>query len=475
MLGVRYQVKNEALLGLCFLPTGLGNILGAQIIGCISDRTVIQWQERRQGVWYPEDRLRAALIPALVAPIPLLVYGLVNQLKCASDHARHTSSTSCMLDRPEVPGMPRSGSLARAIRWYWSTLRTWMRLPTVVTWIPGMGRAAHSNARSAESLGANKLVTSLLIHVPSDSLLMIMHHARPQINSGLRSVFMAFGIAATLPMITIFYILLIPSIPPTIARQHQPSTFHSLSSTPPSTTSPRAPDTPHLAPHHTGNENPSVPDDPETARPRPDSPPHHAHRAAAVLNYPAVAENLREGTGRTGERPQASHTSLWGVLLLLVTVDDNKPPRPTPFHRQGIHPADPPPAPLLASSSFRRRNQAQSVVVAARRRRRCERRPGRTSNPNREQTPPTGDPSPHYPSTEAATRAVADVKHSRRFLTPLPPPPPPAELEQTTRTANGHQPQHPARPPHCLRQPQEARPTGLSTVAHFRSRRPPPS
>lgn len=54
--------------------------MGAKLIGRLSDRNVIQWREKRKGVWYPEDRLRAALLPfALLAPIPLLVYGLVNQ------------------------------------------------------------------------------------------------------------------------------------------------------------------------------------------------------------------------------------------------------------------------------------------------------------------------------------------------------------------------------------------------------------
>jgi len=53
---------------------------GAQIIGRISDRTVIQWRQKRGGVWYPEDRLRAALLPFLVIiPVPLVLFGLVNR------------------------------------------------------------------------------------------------------------------------------------------------------------------------------------------------------------------------------------------------------------------------------------------------------------------------------------------------------------------------------------------------------------
>lgn len=53
---------------------------GAAIVGCISDHTVINWKNKRGGVWYPEDRLRAAVIAyAIIVPIPLLVYGLANQ------------------------------------------------------------------------------------------------------------------------------------------------------------------------------------------------------------------------------------------------------------------------------------------------------------------------------------------------------------------------------------------------------------
>ncbi|KAF5325444.1 hypothetical protein D9619_010047 [Psilocybe cf. subviscida] len=131
-IGVRYHVKNEALLGLCFLPAGLGSVLGAQIVGRVSDRTVIQWRERRKGIWYPEDRLRAALIPfALVAPIPLLVYGLVN----------HGVGV-------EMCFGPCAAYLVDVM-----------------------------HTRSAESLGAN---------------------------NGLRSVLMALGIAATLPMMDMY-------------------------------------------------------------------------------------------------------------------------------------------------------------------------------------------------------------------------------------------------------------------------------
>ena len=50
------------------------------MVGRISDYTVIRWREKRGGVWYPEDRLRASLIPfAVVVPIPVLAFGVINQ------------------------------------------------------------------------------------------------------------------------------------------------------------------------------------------------------------------------------------------------------------------------------------------------------------------------------------------------------------------------------------------------------------
>ncbi|KAF5318029.1 hypothetical protein D9619_012107 [Psilocybe cf. subviscida] len=149
-IGLRYHIKNEALLGLCFLPAGLGNILGARIIGRISDRTVIQWREKRKGAWYPEDRLRAALIPfALVAPIPILVYGLVNQYVDGP-----LGLTTCLLCL------------------FISGAGVEMCFGPCAAYLVDV-----MHARSAESLGAN---------------------------NGLRSVLMALGIAATLPMMDMY-------------------------------------------------------------------------------------------------------------------------------------------------------------------------------------------------------------------------------------------------------------------------------
>jgi hypothetical protein len=54
-------------------------LVGASIAGLISDRTVIWWRNKRKGAWYPEDRLRASLIPlALIVPLPVIAFGFIN-------------------------------------------------------------------------------------------------------------------------------------------------------------------------------------------------------------------------------------------------------------------------------------------------------------------------------------------------------------------------------------------------------------
>jgi hypothetical protein len=50
-------------------------------VGRVSDHIVIKWRRNRKGVWYPEDRLRAAVIPfAVLVPLSVLSFGLVNKL-----------------------------------------------------------------------------------------------------------------------------------------------------------------------------------------------------------------------------------------------------------------------------------------------------------------------------------------------------------------------------------------------------------
>ncbi|KAJ7350409.1 MFS general substrate transporter [Mycena albidolilacea] len=98
-IGARYNITNEAIIGACFLPLGLGNIseyslarlscfefeltepliqVGAPLAGILSDRAVIKWRKRRGGVWVPEDRLRATLLGAATfVPLSIVFCGLI--------------------------------------------------------------------------------------------------------------------------------------------------------------------------------------------------------------------------------------------------------------------------------------------------------------------------------------------------------------------------------------------------------------
>lgn len=96
-LGKRYNITNEALIGLLFLPVGVGNIstlayplaclstdscarlVGAPLSGKLSDAMVVRWRAKRKGVWVPEDRLRASLLGAFLAPASTLVCGLLTE------------------------------------------------------------------------------------------------------------------------------------------------------------------------------------------------------------------------------------------------------------------------------------------------------------------------------------------------------------------------------------------------------------
>ncbi|TFK64589.1 MFS general substrate transporter [Pluteus cervinus] len=78
-IGERYGISNEFFIGACFLPVGIGHMVGAPLAGHISDKIVVQWREKR-GRWYPEDRLRASIWGALVfVPLSTLFSGLLTQ------------------------------------------------------------------------------------------------------------------------------------------------------------------------------------------------------------------------------------------------------------------------------------------------------------------------------------------------------------------------------------------------------------
>ncbi|KAJ3555605.1 hypothetical protein NP233_g12168 [Leucocoprinus birnbaumii] len=74
-IGKKYGIENEALLGLCILPLGIGNAIGSPVSGWVSDRMVIKYRQKR-GYWYPEDRLRASLYSCFL-PLTVLTSGLI--------------------------------------------------------------------------------------------------------------------------------------------------------------------------------------------------------------------------------------------------------------------------------------------------------------------------------------------------------------------------------------------------------------
>ncbi|KZP03569.1 MFS general substrate transporter [Athelia psychrophila] len=79
-IGQRYGITNEALIGACFLPSGLGNMIGGVFTGRLSDHTVKKWIKRRGGEWVPEDRLRSAIFAsAFLVPMSVLCAGLATQ------------------------------------------------------------------------------------------------------------------------------------------------------------------------------------------------------------------------------------------------------------------------------------------------------------------------------------------------------------------------------------------------------------
>ncbi|KAF9495232.1 MFS general substrate transporter [Pleurotus eryngii] len=84
-IGAKYGITNEALIGAVFIPCGIGNVVGAPLAGLLSDRIVRTSRSKRSkpgsvgsgGGWYPEDRLRTALIGAAAcAPLSALLAGL---------------------------------------------------------------------------------------------------------------------------------------------------------------------------------------------------------------------------------------------------------------------------------------------------------------------------------------------------------------------------------------------------------------
>lgn len=94
--GPRYGISNPALIGACFLPSGIGNIhkswiiestttatashaplVGAPLAGRLSDRTIINGRVKRGGKWVPEDRLMGTFPGGLLlVPLSVMISGL---------------------------------------------------------------------------------------------------------------------------------------------------------------------------------------------------------------------------------------------------------------------------------------------------------------------------------------------------------------------------------------------------------------
>jgi len=76
-----YDIDNELIIGAIFLPSGVGNMVGALLAGWLSDYYIIQGERSRGGIWLPEDRLKAVLPGmAIFCPLSVLGYGFTTQL-----------------------------------------------------------------------------------------------------------------------------------------------------------------------------------------------------------------------------------------------------------------------------------------------------------------------------------------------------------------------------------------------------------
>jgi len=75
-IGAKYGIASESLIGMLFLPSGLGNIVGAPIGGRLSDEVVRKAKEKCNRIWVPEERLRAAWLVGLVlVPMSVILAG----------------------------------------------------------------------------------------------------------------------------------------------------------------------------------------------------------------------------------------------------------------------------------------------------------------------------------------------------------------------------------------------------------------
>ncbi|EJU03028.1 MFS general substrate transporter [Dacryopinax primogenitus] len=79
-IGPRYSITSVAVLGLLYLAPGVGNLIGSRVAGIQSDQAVKHSLRLRNGIFHPEDRLRATLIGSgIILPVTVLAYGIVVQ------------------------------------------------------------------------------------------------------------------------------------------------------------------------------------------------------------------------------------------------------------------------------------------------------------------------------------------------------------------------------------------------------------
>jgi hypothetical protein len=67
---------SAATNGLINIPSFIGNFIGSYCGGGLTDR-IAEWQARRNnGIYEPEARLTALIIPFILVPAGLLMYGI---------------------------------------------------------------------------------------------------------------------------------------------------------------------------------------------------------------------------------------------------------------------------------------------------------------------------------------------------------------------------------------------------------------
>jgi hypothetical protein len=75
-------------IGLLNLPPFIGSIFGAVYGGPLSDWSIIWFTKRNKGVFEPEMRLYLAILPSIIGPVGLLIYGYGTASVSSPDHPR---------------------------------------------------------------------------------------------------------------------------------------------------------------------------------------------------------------------------------------------------------------------------------------------------------------------------------------------------------------------------------------------------